>query len=305
MRVVVTGAGGVLGRHLVGALAARGDEVLAVSSQRPDALQASWAAHGAPDAGLGVQVVATAAAASGDVLRGVDAVFDCAFPRNVGGHALAEGMRFHAGFFAGCERAGVGRVIDVSSQSVYDSARTAAAVEGDSLVLDTPYATAKYSVEMLADALLPTTVHVHTRLASLIGVALSQRLVNRFAARVLAGDDITLTGGDQVFDFMDVRDAASALIALGDYTPTTDCDIVNVGAGTPRTLYEIATAVVSVVNDIAETTATVDVATGGESTYVSSELDVSRLRNHTGFRPQFSLAHTTADIVDDLRGRGS
>lgn len=298
---MITGAGGVLGRHLVGMLAARGDEVLAVTSQTPAHVRALWAGHGAPDGADRVAIVPTAGVAAERVLRDVEVVIDAAFPRNIGGRALADGMRFHANLFEACERSEVGAVIDVSSQSLYDSARTTAASESDPLDLNTPYATAKYAVEILADSILRETPHLHARLASLIGTDLKQRLVNRFAARVLDGEDVAITGGDQIFDFMDVRDAAAALVALADAAVDgDDCRIINVGAGEPRTLLDIAQTVVAVANEAAGTDAAV-VISDAEGTYVSSALDISRLRELTGLEPRFSLENTTGDIVRALR----
>src|SRR5690606_2019047 len=127
--------------------------------------------------------------------------------------------------------------------SVYDSSRTSPALEGDPLVLDSAYATAKYAVELMIDQVCRSSAVVHLRLASLIGVGFEQRVVNKMHAGALRTGRLRAQRTGQILDFMDVRDAARAIATVVQIEAWHGTSILNVGSSSPHTLIEIATIV--------------------------------------------------------------
>lgn len=294
-RVLVTGAGGFLGKHLVGELVGAGHKVIAVSSQDESAIRSTWAETSSGYRDDLVTVVCT-----DDLfelsLTGCDIAVNAGFARVQQGIELAAGMDFQVRLLEKLHEDGVGRVVNVSSQSVYDPTRTVAAREGDPVCPTNPYATAKYAQELFADALLLNAEVMHLRLASLIGVGFDQRLVNKMVARAVETDQLTVTGGSQVFDFMDVRDAARAVALLSLAHMDASRDIVNVGSGQQHTLLQIAEAVSTALREERGSSVSVEVV---ESTAVStsSALETSKLIQQYRFLPKFPLARTISDLV--------
>ena len=306
MRIVVTGAGGFLGCHLVPRLADAGYEVIASSSQKPSHLRSRWGVElDGPVAGsVAVVPPERTTEVLGEAGR-IDVLIHGAFPRNLGGSQLGGGLDYNADLFAAADAAGVPLVVNVSSQSVYDAKRVDAASESSPLVLDTPYATAKYATEVMAARICSRSRVVNARLASLIGVGFDQRVVNKMVLRAADGHGLTVKGVDQAFGFMDVRDAADALIAVstgalrqgrGDQSPN---DVVNIGVNGDVSLRSIALLVADIARQEIGTSVAVDESEAVNPTCTSA-LDVSRLATEYGFSAKINLEETVRDLFRAL-----
>lgn len=297
MRVLLTGANGTLGREIARTLlsSTEHDLVAATSLPKANAL-AAWAI---PTSLMTRASVIPRAEASKYLLNTdnhVDVVVNAGWPRAQGGRALAEGLAMQRAFLHAARRAD--RVVNISSQSVYSPARTRPAQEGDPLDLSSPYATAKYSVELLADSVLPKPA-LHVRLASLVSVSLPARVVNRFVATALAGQPITITGGKQVFDFMDARDAATAIVSLATETATAPTGPINVGSDSALTLADIAAQVVATVEAQTNLHVPIEVHAGGQ--HFSNAIDTARLHRTVQFSPSYRLEDLITELVNMSR----
>lgn len=306
MRVLVTGAGGFLGGHLVDALLRCGHEVEVSSTQTREAILGRLQDRGvAVPSGRVGHVSADGLPVELPNMGRIDAIIHGAFPRNLGGGQLAVGLDFQAAMFQAIQQSDVGMLINVSSQSVYDAKRTAPAHEQSPLDLDSPYATAKYASEVMADSLCGDADVVHARLASLLGVGFGQRVVNKLVARALEDRELHIVGGGQCFGFMDVRDAADALLTIvhrvmgGGQEHRQKRDVVNIGVEASPKLGLIADTVARVVGEHLGEPVAVVVA-DGEAPTTSSALDVTKLSGDYGFHPHFPLEQTVQDILDSL-----
>ena len=122
------------------------------------------------------------------------------------------------------------------------------------------------------------------------------RIVNRFIARFLADEPVSIQGGDQVFDFMDVRDAARALIVVALAGPPEGSAALNIGSGAPRTLRDIAQAVADIVRTHTEHEPRIDwePSAGDDRTL---GLDSGLLRRRYDFAPRHTLEDTALSIL--------
>ena len=171
MRVMVTGAGGVLGSYVVSRLLELGFRVTAVSSQPADHVRTRVTKRGGTrnPRVAELSVVSTREVLSQDWDGGYAAVVHCAFPRRGDGAQLAEWFESHKSL---CEKAAAESVrvfLNVSSQSVYAPDREGKAAERDPVSCYDRYSTAKYAAEVIAGAVVPAAALVNVRLASLIG----------------------------------------------------------------------------------------------------------------------------------------
>ena len=297
---IVTGAGGFLGRHLVPRLLMKGMRVIAVTSRsRAELLRICHPAVGADDSRLKV----VSSACRDDlawVLRGAGVVVNCAFPRNTNGRQLADGMRFIGRLFEACAREGVGAVINVSSQSVYDQHRTICVTEDEPLCLESTYAVAKYATELLLGSSCNALAHTSVRLASLIGPGFDQRVVNKMVLRAVQGEELCVSDGTSRFGYLDCADAADGIVSLLDVNPRDWHEVYNLGPRETYSVHDIARSVARVLARRGIAVRVVERERAFESLFtgLSSQL----ITEATGWRPQVTLEETIESIAREVLG---
>jgi len=307
VRVLVTGARGFVGRHVVAALHARGHSVVEAD-------------HAVTDDALPIDVTDPLAVRGAFELARPDAVVHLAaqafvpasiadpratFETNATGtlHVLDAAQ-------AQAEEGLPPRVLVVSSADVY-GAQPAASYplrETTATHAMNPYAASKIAAEALAIAYARTYKLdvVVTRAFNHIGAGQDERFaVAAFAAqiaRVAAGGDPLVSVGnlEAIRDFLDVRDVCAAYVALIEGGGEAG-EIYNVcsGVATPmrevlRQLVTLARVAVEIREDPARMRpADVPVSVG----------DASKLRDATGWAPAIPLAAALRAVLDDARTR--
>ncbi|RFU21615.1 NAD-dependent epimerase/dehydratase family protein [Geodermatophilus marinus] len=234
MRVLVTGASGMLGRATATALAARGDEVT-VLQRRP--------------AGLPLREVLGDVAdpdAVGRAARGQDAVVHLAAKVDVTGpwreylHANVTGTR---AVVDACRGAGVGRLVHVSSPSV---AHAGAALVGvgagpaDPAAARGAYSRSKALAERLALAADGGPTAVVAVRPHLVWGPGDPQLVGRIVARARTGRLPVVGTGAALVDTTWVDNAADALVAAVEAPVHGEALVVS--NGEPRPVGEVIAA---------------------------------------------------------------
>ncbi len=302
MKVLVTGGAGFLGSHVVEALTEAGHDSVVLddmSTGRRERLGA-WVpiieadvrdfgrleghlAECRPDA-----VVHLAGRHFG--VRDSD-VDESTFEVNVAGsHSVA----------MAATRAGISHVVFASSAAVYGELRGNCADETHPTSPRTPNGQAKLAVEELlrrssAEHFPATTV---LRFANLYGPGSTsecESAVHAFVERLSCGEPPVIDGtGCQTRDFVSVRDAARAVVAVVEASPT---GTFNVGTGIETSILELSMRVAEAL-DVAppppafRPARPIDVA--------RSCLDGTRLFEAVGFRPTTNLKHGLAETVASL-----
>ena len=234
-RVLVTGAAGFIGSHLVEALVRRGDEVVGIDNFDPFYSRAMKERNLRP-----------AAACPGFTfheqdMRDVDALRARLTPDTVIVHlgaragvrpSLADPVGYAEMNVAGtaavleaARRAGVSRIALGSSSSVYGDStpvpfrEDAAAIEPVS-----PYAATKRAAELLLRAVAPVYGFRSAALRFFTVYGPRQRpdlAIHAFARRLVAGEVITLFGdGTQARDYTYCDDIVDGVLAAVDWTAT-------------------------------------------------------------------------------------
>ena len=233
MKVLVTGASGLLGAGVAQILASRGDQVT-VLQRRP--------------AGLGLpEVLADVAdpAAIRDAVAGQEAVVHLAANVNVVGpwreYRLAniDGTRH---VVQACRDAGVTRLVYVSSPSVAHSGRSlvgVAAEPADPLSTSGPYARSKAVAEQIALAADRGALAVVAVRPHLVWGPGDTQLVGRIVARARAGRLPIIGSGAALVDSTYVDNAVDALVAAVDRCPQVRGEALVVTNGEPRPIGEI------------------------------------------------------------------
>ncbi|WP_240810195.1 NAD(P)-dependent oxidoreductase [Actinomadura sp. WMMA1423] len=312
MRVVVTGAAGFIGSHVVDAFSEAGHEVLAVDaperSLSPGVARRTWAkvatGPGVVAAELDLAVDDLSAVSAADVvvhLAGRPGVRDSWGP----GKALVERDNVAATrrLLAACARRPARlrpKVVVASSSSVYGSAGRRPNREDDPLRPASPYAVSKAEVERLARLAAGSGLRtVLLRYFSVYGPRQRPDMAfHRFAEAALDGRPLPVFGdGRRSRSFTHVRDVVAATLAAAaqDLPPGV---AVNVGHAEHVAVHEAIAMLTGALGVPAEIRRETPVAGDAERTWA----DTSRARELLGWTAVTGLADGLADQIAWHRG---
>ena len=255
-RVVVTGAAGFIGSHLVGALVRRGDEVIGVDNFDPFYPRAEKELNllelGSPP-GFELHEVSIR---DGDSLRRLltpDTVLVHLAGRAGVRPSLADPIGYAdvnvggtATVLDAARSAGVTRLVFASSSSVYGDTTEAPFRESAPAVDPvSPYAATKRAAELLIASLAPLYGIRAAALRFFTVFGPRQRpdlAIHAFARRMTAGEPITLFGnGTQSRDYTYCDDITDGVVAAIDWTATAPVGLetFNLGGNHPVPLREL------------------------------------------------------------------
>ena len=313
MRILVTGADGFVGRHLVEQLAEEGHEVWA--GCRPGGEPAeSWLSRKASERTTVVPLeMSDSASVRSALRRPLDAIVHLA--------AVASGSeaRQDPGRAWEVNAAGTARIVDaavalrssggadplvlvVSSAEVYGDGPAAPRVETDPLLPQSPYAASKVGSEVGAlEAWRRAGLRVviarafpHTGPGqSLLYVV--PAFIQRLRAARAAGAERVPTGNlEPVRDLLDVRDVVRAYVALLQHGVPGEA--YNVSRGEGVTLRELFTRLAGLVGVRVEPVTDPTLMRSGDIRYLVG--NAAKLNQATGWSPQITLEQTLRDMVD-------
>lgn len=306
-RILVTGADGFVGRHLIPALSARLAEgaVLMFASRAPGD-RPDWIALDLTNPGTVATAIAKARpdllihlAAQASVGRSVGSAAET-WSINLGGSlALARAIT---------ESAPNCTVLFASSIEVYGlTFNTECVTERSPLRPQGPYACSKAAAEaMFADVLPIDAQLVVTRAANHSGLGQDERFViPAFAAQIArieqgAAPIINVGNLDAQRDFLDVRDVVSAYVTL----------LANAASLPKRSLFNIATGRTVRIGDIlarlralgrSRTTVMPDPQRMRPSEVPQTRIDSGAIRATTGWVPAHTLDEMLAEVLEGQR----
>ena len=202
--VLITGASGFLGHHLVKSFIERGDTNIIAVLGRPEDK-----ANVLPDSER-LTIYPSSSMFKTDFGH-VDTLIHTAFSRGDNLPGLTRSIEFTEQIIELVNKQHFDSIINISSQGVYKVLKPGEKVDEDGLVEpNTAYGLAKWAVENMLKVGCKK-IYTNIRMASLSANA---RFLDFFVDSVIAGKDITVTAPNQYASIMDVMDAVSGIVAV-------------------------------------------------------------------------------------------
>jgi len=251
--VLVTGAGGFIGSHLVEQLARAGAGVRAFvryTSRGDD----GWLEESPDDVRNAVEIFRGDLANPEAVGR---AVSDCEIVFNLGAlipipysyrhprEFLSANLVGGLNVFEACRSAGVARLVQVSSSEVYGTPQTTPITEAHPLQAQSPYAATKVGADQLALSYWRSfeTPVVVARPFNTFGPRQSARaVIPTIVTQALSRGEIELGSLAPTRDFLYVEDTVSGLLGCG-LTPGIEGEVINLGTGVEHSVGEVVSEV--------------------------------------------------------------
>lgn len=238
-RILITGAGGFFGRELVKQALAYGKyDVIGISSQG-ESLKSQFKMY------KQFKVLKSLIELDKNIDDNKDTILvNCAFPRSSDPTQLSEGILYTERTVETAISKGVSSIINISSQSVYSQKAKEPAKESTVARPESLYGMAKYASERVVSTLCSSSKNkvdfANIRLASLSGVGLDVRMINKFIKYALNGNPLTINGGNQYISYLEVTDAASAIIKMINTDSSLWKPVYNLGNNDYCTILELA-----------------------------------------------------------------
>lgn len=278
--VVITGASGLVGTAVIAELSQRrGYAVWAVSEkQQANQPNLTWIPRNSLEALMQE--------------KHFDVMLHLAFPRNAKETDWADGFRYNMWVLQLAHRYGIGKLIYVSSQSLYGWQRSGAAREKNPVVITSPYTAGKYCSELAIEAFMQEIPHTCVRLSTIIGPTTKERVPNKFFAQIVQNKELQIQGGGQVFSFLDVRDAAAGLAVLVETNHPLRA-LYNLGTAQSATLLEIAEMSVQIGRDYGFHSG---ILITPSDAVLNNRMDVSAMEEDFGWKAQITLEESLRNI---------
>lgn len=315
-RILVTGAGGFIGSHLVEALVAAGARVTALVHYDARGSRGDLAA-------LPAATLAEVRVVGGDVrdaffvgrlVAGHEVVFHLAaligipYSYQAPQSYLDTNVQGTLNLLEAARAAGVSRLVHVSTSEVYGTAQSVPIDEHHPLRAQSPYAASKLGGEALAASYhaafgLPVTI---VRPFNTYGPRQSRRAVIPAILAQLRHrvPELRLGALTPRRDFTYVTDTVQGLLALGA-ADTAVGTVTNLGSGRDISVGELAALCCVVADYHPPITTDSERTRPADSEVEHLRCDASRAARITGWHPQVSLRAGLAATLTDLAQRGA
>ncbi len=288
--ILVTGSTGFIGSHLVKALSEEKRYAVIGAVEDDSGFTDRYSCNEF------LRTIPNAELLKGKLLP-INCVVNCAFSRSNDPELLAGALDFTAELAYALRRIGVGALINISSQGVYQRLPA-----GELQTEDTPiapidlYSMAKYAAERILIASNCATYITNVRLAS---INMRQRFLFAFVRKVLAGEPIVLTAPYQNAALLDVRDAVYGLQALLRLPDQERKTMYNLGSSQQMTILDYARVVESVMREYGYSPELI--VTDENAAAPNAGMDCIRIMRETGWQPRVTVRNMVETFIRELQ----
>ena len=276
--VLITGASGFLGYHLVKSYIERGDTTIIAVLGRPEDK-----ANALPESER-LTIYPFSSIFKTDFGH-VDTLIHAAFSRGDNLPGLTRSIEFTEQIIELVNRQNIDSIINISSQGVYKVLKPGEKVDEEGCVEpNTAYGLAKWAVENMLKIGCEKP-YTNIRMASLSANA---RFLDFFVDSVIAGKDITVTAPNQYASIMDVDDAVIGIMSVEQLPLDRREDQYNLGPGVQHSILEYAEAANEMGSTLGYGPVNILVEDSGMEAAIC--MDCTRLERQTSWKPRVSKA---------------
>lgn len=295
MKIVITGAGGFFAWEFIRQLVNKDEHEIVAISSNPEKTRKYLCFEN-------IEMVSNDEILSGEYsLNGVDIIVHSAFCRKSDGELLIDSLNFLYEIVTLAIKADIKGFINLSSQSVYGSKEGVRPAEDGKMNPGYLYALAKCSSELILRNIVQASssdmAYTNIRLASLMGPSyfVPQNVLYKFICSGINGEAFKVVGGKQQFSFIDVRDAARAVLLLLNVPVSNWNDVYNLGPERQTNIVEMADIVCRKVFEI--TGNKVEYLLLPDDTQLNAGMNSTLIYKTLGWKPVYSFAETVEDTV--------
>lgn len=289
--VLITGASGFLGHHLVKSIIERGDtEILAVLGKPEDK------ANALPKSSR-LTVFPCSAMFTTDFGH-VDTLIHTAFSRGENLAGLTQSIAFTEGVIELVNRQDVDSLINISTQGVYKGLQPGEKADESGIVEpNTAYGLAKWAVENMLK-LGCKKKYTNIRMASLSANA---RFLDFFVDSVIENMGMAVVAPQQYASIMDVSDAVEGILSIERLSLAQRKDVYNLGPDVQYSILEYAQSANAVGRTFGLPETSIEVKDSGKQ--FATCMDCSALRAQTNWSPRVTKDMMLKNMFDVKMGK--
>lgn len=289
--VLITGASGFLGHHLVKSIIERGDtEILAVLGKPEDK------ANALPKSSR-LTVFPCSAMFTTDFGH-VDTLIHTAFSRGENLAGLTQSIAFTEGVIELVNRQDVDSLINISTQGVYKGLQPGEKADESGIVEpNTAYGLAKWAVENMLK-LGCKKKYTNIRMASLSANA---RFLDFFVDSVIENKGMAVVAPQQYASIMDVSDAVEGILSIERLSLAQRKDVYNLGPDVQYSILEYAQSANAVGRTFGLPETSIEVKDSGKQ--FATCMDCSALRAQTNWSPRVTKDMMLKNMFDVKMGK--
>lgn len=287
--VLVTGASGFLGHHLVAELVKRGDTKIIAILGRPEDK-----ANALPESS-NISVYPSSALFETNFGH-IDTLIHTAFSRGENLPGLTRSIELTEQILEKVNSEDIDSIINISSQGVYKGLKPGEKVDENGFVEPgTAYGLAKWAVENMLKIGCKKN-YTNIRMASLSANA---RFLDFFVNSVIQHKDIKVTAPNQYASIMDVKDAVNGILAIADIPVESRKAKYNLGPGVQYSILEYAESANNVGREFGFSPIKIAVEDSGKEFAIC--MNCSRLESETGWRPTVLKDEMITRLFENLK----
>ncbi|MDC9723089.1 MAG: NAD-dependent epimerase/dehydratase family protein [Urechidicola sp.] len=207
---------------------------------------------------------------------------------------IADSLLFTSKLFRKAVANHVANIINISSQSVYGQDSPPPWKESSIIAPTTVYATAKYTTELSLAELALHNKHINStsiRLCSVCGAAkgmVNVDIISRFVETVKKDNDITIIGGEQLMERLNIYDTITGIIALLNTPSRVWKKEYNLGSNVQIQLQELAEKVIEIGKNTYNKNNS-KIINVKKDTFINYGLNSDLFMKDTGWNPTYSI----------------
>jgi nucleoside-diphosphate-sugar epimerase/carbamoylphosphate synthase large subunit len=216
---------------------------------------------------------------------------------------IAESLKFTSDLFTRAGTHNVPTIINISSQSVYGIEHSPPWDESMNVAPNSVYGLAKYATE---EYLLSVSKNIKSikatsiRLGTLVGGIITSNnvdFISKMIANAKNGDKLTIYGGAQKMDRLDLRDAVDAISVLIRNREKINHSVYNLSSGVQYEVMEIAQQIINQVQKTkSNSNLSIDVVES-QNNYPSYGLDVNRFNSTFDWKAKYDIKDSINSIL--------